>query len=129
MKQFHSLFILLIGMISFTAVSSTPLPEQKQKTTFQTELSVPFVVADVLSFSYVSAEPFTAVMPGSSTLGTPFVQKSVKPLDFAIVPDIGWRICEQRFRQIPYKEKLLENYNLHFKNKPLLDTSTIRGDC
>ena len=112
MKSIRSLFMILIGMLGFTMTATTAAPlEQKQHATFEQPEMV-YLVANVVYYEYVSLD---ACSFKSNVYVISHRKIYEKPL--AIITDVGWRFSKQSTREIPYREKLLENYNLHFKEK------------
>jgi hypothetical protein len=113
MKRIHSVFILLIGMISITAFATTSKPDQKQKTEFKTEQLFQIEAVNV-------ANDFQVAFVLTSA---PFLNNSeVKVFTFSINPvavlkDVGWQSEKQTYQSTSYPDKLLENYNLNFKNQ------------
>ena len=153
MKPIRSLFLLAIGMMVCTVHATTCAPEQKQKTTFQTEQSV---LIDVVNVDYPEVVVLTAISNTyvSANYAPSFETETFNLVTFAL-DDVGW--CSFNYRndtrikdkyhsvailnyiehskkqthaqkEIPYKEKLYENYNLLTKNKHLVDFR-IRSDC
>ena len=114
MKLIRGLFMLLIGMIGFTAMASTPLTEQKQKIEIVKDLHVLTALENVQCYEFDFATAKTKVLKGLNALSFGPGTLSYNPL--AIVTDVGWRRQYQFYKKTPYTEKLLENYNLHFKN-------------
>ena len=114
MKQFRVLFMLLIGMIGFTAMASTPLTEQKQKIEIVKDFQVHAIADNVLSFELVSVDIDTIYLQSNEAHILRIVTEPFNTL--AIITDVGWHSSKQPFKKIPYTEKLLENYNLHFRN-------------
>jgi len=104
----------LIGMIGFTAMASTPLTEQKQKIEIVKDFQVHAIADNVLSFELVSVDPDTIYLPSNEAHILRIVTEPFNTL--AIITDVGWHSSKQQFKKIPYTEKLLENYNLHFRN-------------
>jgi len=114
MKQFSVLFMFLIGMISFTAMASTPLTEQKQKIEIVKDFHVQAVADHVLSFELIQFDPGIKFFP---SIEAPILKIRTQPTNsLAIISDVGWRGARQAFKKIPYTEKLLENCHLHFRN-------------
>ena len=113
MKRIHSVFILLIGMISITAFATTSKPDQKQKTEFKTEQLFQIEAVNV-------GNDFQVAFVLTST---PFLHNSeAKVFTFSINPvavlkDVGWQSEKQTYQSTSYPDKLLENYNLNFKNQ------------
>ena len=121
MKRIHSVFILLIGMISLTAFATTSKLDQKQKTEFNIEPWVQIEAVNVANdFQVVS------VLTGATFLNN----REVKVFTISIVPEINsiddvlWQSEKQTYQSILYQDKLLENYNLHFKNQFNLVSNT-----
>lgn len=125
MKNIRSVFILLIGIISLTAFATTSKLDQKPTTEFKIEQSVQIEAVNVdYYFDVVSVNMDSAF---SQCIFIESNQKIVKP-SLAIITDVGWQNESLPFKQIVYKDKLLENYNLH--NTKLQKASvTIRNDC
>jgi hypothetical protein len=109
-------------MISLTAMSSTPLPDRKQKVT--TDLyDVQTAVIDVLSVDVYTLAIFSETQVAVQT----FIRKLLyKLIDFAVPVDVGWSNKDYVSNwRIKYKEKLLENYD----KKNYLYSCRIRNDC
>jgi|GEM_PF-5712412 len=128
MKNFNPLFILLIGMISLTAMSSTPLPETKQTTAIVKDFHVSTIVGDVLSFSFVDYDVVT-IFSGHSTQN--YVVRNFEPVkSFATILDVGWQSLDARFEQIRFTEKLNSNYLIdQEKNLQKLGLALSRNSC
>lgn len=104
--------MFLIGMISFTAMASTPLTEQKPKIEIVKDFNVQAVADNVLSDYSFQVTAFSLQVDEA-----PIFRIVHKPFGtLAIITDVGWHSSKQAFKKIPYTEKLLENYNLHFRN-------------
>lgn len=112
MKLRHVLSIILIGMISLTATATTAKLEQKQNPELVKEFTIQTKTVNVEN--ELQAVIFQDVA---------YFQESNEPVlktsndhvtSFAIVSDVGWKSSERKFIQIPYTEKLLENYNKDF---------------
>ena len=127
MKQFRALFMFLIGMISFTAMASTPLTEQKQKIEIVKDFQVQAIADNVLSFELVSVDPGAKFLQSNEAHILRIVTEPFNNL--AIITDVGWHSSKQPFKKIPYTEKLLENYNLHFKPNLQKPFKSIRDNC
>ena len=127
MKQFRVLFMLLIGMIGFTAMASTPLTEQKQKIEIVKDFQVQSIADNVLSFELVSVDTDTIYLQSNEAHILRIVTEPFNTL--AIITDVGWHSSKQPFKKIPYTEKLLENYNLHFKPNLQKPFKSIRDNC
>lgn len=128
MKSIRSLFMIAIGMMVFTATAHTAKLEQKQKPELVKEL---LLVANTVSV--VNEYQFVLV----STKATIFLNQSVQNFKiendfltfYTIITDVGWKVSNQRFSQIPYTEKFLENYDRNFKNQISKDKIPIRSNC
>jgi hypothetical protein len=124
MKNIRSVFILLIGMISLTAFASTSKLDQKQKTEFKVEPSVQIEAVNVANdFQVVFVLTRTTFLNNSEVKGFTIF---INPV--AILNDVGWKIEKQTYQLTSYHDKLLENYNLNFKNqfKPV---ANMRSNC
>jgi len=88
MKFLKSLFILLICMVSFTALATTPTMEEKQKATYEMVQSLDYVVnveLQITAVSYENVEMQKAECILNST-------KSVTlETPLAIITDVGWQ--------------------------------------
>ncbi|MBY0486167.1 MAG: hypothetical protein K2P85_03095 [Flavobacteriaceae bacterium] len=116
MRLFKSLFILLIGMISLTVTAANhSTQEQKQKTVIQKEFQSPVVVVNTLSDDFVFINDSVVSIENQTHYLFKNYNESTNTL--AIITDVGWQLYGKNYKQIPYKEKLLENYNLSFKSK------------
>ncbi len=122
------LSMLLIGMISFTAMANTTAkPERKQTTEFTKEFTTQIVTP-------VSVETIDFIFSDEAVF-TPFefVHFKEKPSDnykgFASFLELSW--CDNRSNKklIPYREKLLYNYDLKFKSCLQERINRIRSDC
>ena len=127
MKQLKGLFMLLIGMISFTAMAGTPLTEQKQKIEIEKDFQVLSIVDNVLSFELVSVDPGVICLQSNEAQILRIVIQPHNTL--AIITDVGWKSSKQALIETPYAEKLLENYNLHFKSNLQTPLYSIRNNC
>ena len=108
MKRLAMLFIFLIGMISQTSVASTPLTEQKQKTTVEKSvIQMQEVVAVDFEFTVLGYDFAFANVVSRNDLGNDL--NSFK-LFQAILVDEYWRANIKHFKFIPYTEKLNSNY-------------------
>lgn len=126
MKNIRSVFIFLIGIISLTAFATTSKLDQKQTTVLTTEQSVMIDAVNVdYTFDVVSV-PMDAAF--SQCIFIVSNQKIVKP-SLAIITDVGWQSSKRYFKEVPYTEKLLENYNLNFKTSKTSSCNRIRNDC
>lgn len=101
--KFKMLFIFLIGMISMTAMASTPQLEQKQKATIQKSLEPFQIVENVQIVAFETIETTTIKMPGTSLS---FVIKERVIQHLAIIDDVGWSIKRHQAAITPYFEKM-----------------------
>ena len=125
MKNIRSVFILLIGIISLTAFASTSKLDQKPPTALTADHSVCFDAVNVdYTFDVVSV-PMDAAF--SQCIFIVSNQKIVKP-SLAIITDVGWQSSKRYFKEVPYTEKLLENYNLNFKSQ-FNPVANMRSNC
>lgn len=85
------LFIFLIGMISMTALASTTMLEQKQKTTIQKSLKH-FQIVEIVQneVSFITIDN-TSIMERTS-ISYLIKERIVKQL--AIIDDVGWNIIK-----------------------------------
>lgn len=113
MKNTRSVFILLIGMISLTAFATTSKLDQKQKTEFKIEPSVQIDAVNVVNDFQVAFVLTSAPFLNNSEVKVFTI--SINPV--AILKDVGWQREKQTYQSIQYHDKLLENYNLNFKNQ------------
>lgn len=127
MKLIRGLFMLLIGMIGFTAMASTPLTEQKQKIEVVKNCKVLTIGENVQMNFLVLAYAETKYLSSNKAHILRIVTEPNPNL--AVITDVGWYISKQPFKKIPYTEKLLENYNLHFKPNLQNLLKQIRTNC
>lgn len=126
MKQFRSLFILLIGMISLTSLAATPTMEQKPEativkvTTLNDVVIVAFDGNDFVQSFYLFNEALQA-------LNVSF--KEFSSTNYAVINDVGWSLSYMQPTRTIYKEKLQKNFNLHFKDKLLFTDTLVRDKC
>lgn len=106
----------LFGMISATTLASTPMLEQKQKTTIFQE---PITLVDVVQVQTIDLTSFQieAVITTNYTAHS-FKGKASEPINsFAIIDDVGWN-SQKRFSQLTnYKERLKANYLTDHKKR------------
>lgn len=118
--------MLSIGMIGTTLMASTPLPEQKATIVIEDHYKVTDFTADVLYYEIATVD--VAVFQNIDVIV--FEPKSnAKPNVSAVLDDVGWKTDNRKFKQIPYTEKLLEDFNLNFKDKLLFTVDSIRDNC
>ena len=127
MRFFKGLFMLLIGMIGFTALASTPVTEKKQKIEIVKVFKAQTIVDIVLTNDLDTVTMFDKVF----LVQTPvYLKFRTEPIFYqAIITDVGWQSSKRYFKEIPYTEKLLENYNLHFKQRIEIPNNKIRNNC
>ena len=104
-------------MISLTVTAANhSTQEQKQKTVIQKEFQAHFIIVSTLSDDYVFIYDNMEFAKAINEIYL-FKNYNKKTNNLAIITDVGWRLYCKNYKQIPYKEKLLENYNLLFKSK------------
>lgn len=121
MKSIRSLIMILIGMISFTALATTQPLEQKQKPVVTVEFSQPVTAVVVQNY----ADDFEAI---SYTVSP--VAMDAKPIclnvpitnHFAIVTDVGWRSSTKNKNKLYFKENVLSGAEIYTMNKYSLKT-------
>ena len=114
MKLIRGLFMMLIGMISFTVLGSTPTLEQKQKIEIVKNFNVFAAVENVQIADFTFA---TVKVNHEVSHSVDYKQMLLESFNtLAIITDVGWRNSRQNFKKIPYTEKLLVNYNLRFRH-------------
>ncbi|MGV9003964.1 hypothetical protein [Flavobacterium sp.] len=110
--------MLLIGMISFTAMAHTPLTDQNKKTEFVQHYDVTTNDVIVLEVSSVTTDVVATQFKGKEAQALEKVSESNNHL--SVVKDVGWCNSWQPINKIFYKQKLLANYNpdvdLYIKN-------------
>lgn len=126
MKFKTSLFILLIGMISFTSLATTPMMEQKPEATVVKVMNLDEVVV-VVNENVDFVQALNELTEAFKTLNVTL--KDFNPNTLAIINDVGWNLSYKQTTMITYKEKLLENFNLHFKDKLLFTDTLVRDNC
>jgi len=124
MKNIRTVCILLIGMISSTAFATTSKLDQKQKTEFKIEPSVQIEAVNVANdFQVVFVLTNSTILKNSEVKVFTF---SINPV--AVLKDVGWQSEKQTYQSISYHDKLLENYNLNFKNQ-FNSVPNMRSNC
>lgn len=99
-------------MISLTATATTAKLEQKQKPELVKEFTLQTKTVNVENELHAVIFQDVAYFQESNE---PVLKTSNDHVtSFAIVSDVGWKSSERKFIQIPYTEKLLENYNKDF---------------
>jgi hypothetical protein len=120
MKSIRSLFMLVIGMMAFTATAHTAKLEQKQKTEYLAEVSSQAYDVCVKDYQVVSVLTDVTAEPNDiKVVQFKNVTESFNYL--AIVADVGWRKSKQRFSNIQNKEKVFpgSKNDLKFTKIPL----------
>lgn len=124
MKNIRSVFILLIGMISLTAFSSTTKLDQKPTTVLTTDHSVMIEAVNVANdFQVVFVSTEATILNNSEVKVFTF---SINPV--AVLNDVGWQTEKQTYQLTSYNDKLLENYNLNFKSQ-FNPVANMRSNC
>ncbi|KVV16138.1 hypothetical protein ACRASX_11025 [Flavobacterium sp. TMP13] len=112
MRSTTGLFMMLIGMISFTMSATTPTLEQKQEPSF-TQGIIPYEIGNVALVTDFSFH--TEVFYFDQGQSYLYRSLDLKNNTFATVLDVGW--C-QEWRPIfstTYKEKLQSNFSIGHK--------------
>ena len=116
MRFVRSLLMLLMLVTFSTGFGSTTADlkqDSKDKhvvTTFLKVVAPEFVSVVSFESSVLSTENY------ASTESTNFVTKKVfNPNIVAVISDVGWRNYQGRNKDIPYKEKLIDNYNYEIR--------------
>lgn len=127
--RFVKSLLMLLMLVTFSTGFGKTTTDLKQNS--KTELS-PFTFS--ASHDFVTVVLFTAVSNDAtlfrSSEATLFIVKDYHSHDdLAIITDVGWQSFQKHYKEIPYSEKLLENYNLHFKSKLLSNINSVRGNC
>lgn len=115
MRFVRSLFMLLM-LVTFSTGFGSTTTDLKQDSKDKHVVTAFKVVAPEF-VSVVSFENSVLITENyASTESTNFVTKKVfNPNIIAVISDVGWRNYQGRNKDIPYKEKLIDNYN--YKNK------------
>ena len=107
MKSIRSLFMLVIGMMAFTATATTHVPEQKQKPELVKEFTFQANAVSVEN-DYQVATVLTDVTAEPSDMNVVQFENVTESYNhLAIVADVGWRNSKQRYCNIQYKKKVL----------------------
>jgi hypothetical protein len=119
--------MLLIGMIGFTALASTTVTEQKQKIEIVKGCEAQTIVDIVFTMDLNIQKMFDK----ECLVPTPvYLRFENEPITFqAIITDVGWPSSKRYVKEVPYTEKLLENYNLDFRQRTENPNSRIRDNC
>lgn len=150
MKPFKALLILSIGMMVST-VSASPTPEKKQDTHFVLNNVAPI---EITSLQVLELNSEALVLVSINAINAPLIFESFEYHSSKSIGDVGW--CDLNYKQdtrnknkfhfvaiktydysfkstvsvkeIPFREKLFENYNLEIKDKNS-HQFRIRNDC
>jgi len=128
MRLFRSLLMLLTLVTFSTGFGKTTadLKQDSKPLFIDNDIVITVDFVNVGSLDYDIGESIAF----KSNSDFVFVQEKVfKSNQLAIITDVGWRVEKQYFKDIPYKEKLLENYNLHFLHLMNQANIPIRDDC
>ena len=121
MKLRTLLFIFSICMIGLTSMASTPLMEQKQKTTISKAIVSP-VVANVVTFDVISFDNVEIQMSNTNAL---IFVKEKQPINLVTtIKDVGWLNRKTVNFNTFYKE--IQNQEIVFID-PL--TRNCRSNC
>ena len=126
MKQFRSLFMLVIGMMAFTATATTHVPEQKQKPELVKEFTFQANTVSVENDYQVASVLMDVTAEPSDMNVVQFENVTESYNHLAIVADVGWRNSKQRFSNIQNKEKVLQNYKNDLKLTKIIKQNRIR---
>lgn len=121
--------MFVIGMMTFTAFASTPMPEKNQKAPIQLKYASIEIVADVLPINVLTVVSEGSVFVSYDAL---FITgKNYEPLKhFAIIVDVGWSFSPEQYKKVPYLEKLNSAYRTdHEKNLQKLGITNARNNC
>lgn len=115
MRFVRSLLMLLM-LVTFSTGFGSTTADLKQDSKDKHVVTAFKVVAPEF-VNVVSFESSVLITENyASTKSTNFVKKQVfNPNIVAVISDVGWRSCQGRNKDIPYKEKLIDIYN--YKNK------------
>lgn len=115
MRFVRSLLMLLM-LVTFSTGFGSTTADMKQDSKDKHVVTAFKVVAPEF-VNVVSFESSVLITENyASTESTNFVKKQVfNPNIVAVISDVGWRNYQGRNKDIPYKEKLIDNYN--YKNK------------
>jgi hypothetical protein len=125
MKFRTLLSIMLIGMVSLTAFATTSKLEQKQKAELVKEFT--------FQASTVNVEnKIVSVLMDVKEVNEIYVMqfKNVTEMYYhlAIVADVGWYSLKQRFTDIAYKEKVLQDFKNDLKLNKTSKQNQIRDN-
>lgn len=130
--RFVKSLLMLLMLVTFSTGFGKTTADLKQSS--KTECIATFGQADFVAFDFASVVDFNAAhwdaifLPVLSKNDLA-VEKVFKPNHFAIIMDVGWESTRQQYRTIHYREKLLENYNLHFKDSLNTPYKLCRDQC
>ncbi len=127
MKQFSLFFMLLVGMISFTVMANTTAtPEHKQKTEVVRQcIAVTNAVSVVSDLQTASVYSDVKLLNVSRDFA---IKEGYKPFAIAITNEELFSRNRQT-ASILYRQKLNDNFNLHFKQNLLKPYKSTRADC
>lgn len=121
MKQFRVLFIMLMLVAFMTGFGkSTADLKQNSKTEF-----VAFDIVKDVTLQTVNVE--TKIFRDFIPINIACSQSNFLTLN-AIIRDVGWRNYQGPNKDIPFKEKLIDNYNYKNKLHKVLQEHRIRDN-
>lgn len=121
MKQFRVLFIMLMLVAFMTGFGkSTADLKQNSKTEFVAFDIVKDVTLQTVNVERKIVRDFIATNIDCS-------QSNFLTLN-AIITDVGWRNYQGRNKDIPFKEKLIDNYNYRNKLNKVVQEHRIRDN-
>lgn len=121
MKQFRALFIMFMLLTFMTGFGkSTADLKQNSKTEF-----VAFDIVKDVTLQTVNVE--TKIVRDFIPINIKCSQSNFLTLN-AIITDVGWRNYQGRNKDIPFKEKLIDNYNYRNKLHKVVQEHRIRDN-
>lgn len=121
MKQFRALFIMFMLLTFMTGFgNSTADLKQNSKTEF-----VAFDIVKDVTLQTVNVE--TKIVRDFIPINIECSQSNFLTLN-AIITDVGWRNYQGRNKDIPFKEKLIDNYNYRNKLNKVVQEHRIRDN-
>lgn len=121
MKQFRALFIMFMLLTFMTGFgNSTADLKQNSKTEF-----VAFDIVKDVTLQTVNVE--TKIVRDFIPINIDCSQSNFLTLN-AIITDVGWRNYQGRNKDIPFKEKLFDNYNYRNKLHKVVQEHRIRDN-
>lgn len=122
--------MLLIGMISFTSMATTPLMDQNQKTVFVQELvsqtNTEFVVND---YQEVFALTEISTLKNSKVEAFTFENVAIPSNSLDFVKDVGWQCNTFKFIKPIDNKKLFDSGNRNASKRINYLFIPIRDDC